>query len=90
MVRVFLLTVSLLAWIAALAVAWFYAESAGILAFVAAGMFALVAVIALGCERILKLLTEIRDSVAAPAAVSSVSEGEQEVEVDAPLGARTV
>lgn len=88
--RVFLMTVSLLAWIAAPAIAWHYAASSGVLAFVAAGIFVLVAVVALGCERILKLLTEIRDSLAAPAAASTVTEGEQEVEVDVPLGARTV
>ena len=45
----------------ALAVLWIFAESGGALTVIAAGIFAVVAVVALGCERILKTLEEIRD-----------------------------
>jgi hypothetical protein len=59
--RPFLTTVGVLAWIWALAVLWVFAEAGGALTVIAAGIFALVAVLALASERILKTLEEIRD-----------------------------
>jgi hypothetical protein len=60
--RMFFTTVGVLAWVMALAVIWIFKESGGALTIIAAGVFAIVAVLALGCERILKTLEEIRDS----------------------------
>jgi hypothetical protein len=60
--RVFLLSVGVLAWIWSLAVMWIFAESGGALTVIAAGVFVIVAVVALGCESILKILEEIRDA----------------------------
>ena len=60
--RMFFMAVGVLAWIWALAVLWIFAESGGALTVIAAGVFAVVAIVALGCERILKALEEIRDS----------------------------
>lgn len=59
--RLFFMTVGVLAWLWALAVVWIFAESGGALTIIAAGVFAVVAIVALGCERILKVLEEIRD-----------------------------
>jgi hypothetical protein len=59
--RWFFLTVGVLAWIWALAVLWLFAESGGALTIIAAGIFAVVAMVALGTERIIKTLEEIRD-----------------------------
>lgn len=59
--RMFFIAVGILAWIWALAVLWIFAESGGALTVIAAGVFAVVAIVALGCERILKMLEEIRD-----------------------------
>lgn len=59
--RMFFMTVGVLAWLWALAVVWIFAESGGALTIIAAGVFAVVAIIALGCERILKMLEDIRD-----------------------------
>ena len=61
--RWFFGAVGVLAWIWALAVLWIFKESGGALTMIAAGIFAVVAVIALGCERILKTLEDIRDGV---------------------------
>jgi hypothetical protein len=61
--RWFFGAVGVLAWIWALAVLWIFKESGGALTMIAAGIFAVVAVVALGCERILKTLEEIRDGV---------------------------
>jgi hypothetical protein len=61
--RWFFGAVGVLAWIWALAVLWIFKESGGALTVIAAGIFAVVAVVALGCERILKTLEEIRDGV---------------------------
>jgi hypothetical protein len=61
--RWFFGAVGVLAWIWALAVLWIFKESGGALTVIAAGIFAVVAVLALGCERILKTLEDIRDGV---------------------------
>jgi hypothetical protein len=53
--------VGVLAWIWALAVLWIFAESGGALTIIAAGIYAVVAMVALGCERVLKTLEDIRD-----------------------------
>jgi hypothetical protein len=60
--RMFFSAVGVLAWICALAVLWIFAESGGALTIIAAGIYAVVAMVALGCERILKTLEEIRDN----------------------------
>ena len=71
--RMFFGAVGILAWIWALAVLWIFAESGGALTVIAAGVFAGVAIVALGCERILKTLEQIRDGrVEAPVAASTV------------------
>jgi hypothetical protein len=59
--RMFFGAVGVLAWIWALAVLWIFAESGGALTIIAAGIYSVVAMIALGCERILKTLEDIRD-----------------------------
>jgi hypothetical protein len=59
--RMFFSVVGVLAWICALAVLWIFAESGGALTIIAAGIYAVVAMVALGCERILKTLEDIRD-----------------------------
>jgi uncharacterized membrane protein len=57
----FFIAVGILAWIAALGVLWIFAESGGALTVIAAGVFAVVAMVALGCERIISVLEDIRD-----------------------------
>ena len=59
--RWFFLAVGILAWLVALGVVWIFAESGGALTFIAAGVFATVAILALVGERIIKTLEEIRD-----------------------------
>jgi hypothetical protein len=59
--RWFFLAVGVLAWIVALGVVWIFAESGGALTFIAGGVFATVAIVALVGERIIKTLEEIRD-----------------------------
>ncbi|MGH8187600.1 MAG: hypothetical protein ACREUC_13655, partial [Steroidobacteraceae bacterium] len=59
--RMFFISVGVLAWIWALAVLWLFAESGGALTIIAAGVFAVVAMVALGTERMLKTLEDIRD-----------------------------
>lgn len=59
--RMFFACVGVLAWIWALAVLWIFAESGGALTVIAAGIYAVVAMVALGCERVLKMLEDIRD-----------------------------
>lgn len=59
--RMFFGAVGILAWIWALAVLWIFAESGGALTIIAAGIYALVAMVALGCERIIKTLEDIRE-----------------------------
>lgn len=61
--RPFFVTVGILAWILAFLVMWIFAESGGALTAIAAGTFAVVAILALGCERILKLLEDIRNQM---------------------------
>jgi hypothetical protein len=68
--RPFLMTVGILAWLMAFAVMWIFAESGGALTVIAAGVFATVAMVGLACERILKVLEEIRDRM--PAHVGAV------------------
>jgi len=59
--RMFFSMVGVLAWVAALAVLSIFAESGGALTVIAAGVFAVVAMVALVGERTLKMLEEIRD-----------------------------
>ena len=59
--RRLLLAVGVLGWILALGVVWIFAQSGGALTFIAAGVFATVAILALVGERIIKTLEEIRD-----------------------------
>ena len=61
--RPFFMTVGILAWMMAFAVMWIFAESGGALTAVAAGVFAILAILALACERILRLLEQIRDGM---------------------------
>lgn len=88
--RPFLTVVGVLAWIWALAVLWVFAEAGGALTVIAAGIFALVAVLALASERILKTLEEIRDGrirdkrLASTRDADAYEEGRREI-VEAPL-----
>ena len=59
--RWFFLAVGILGWILALSVVWIFAQSGGALTFIAAGVFATVAILALVGERVIKTLEEIRD-----------------------------
>ena len=59
--RWFFLVVGVLAWLLALGVVWIFSESGGALTFIAAGVFATVAIVALVGERVIKTLEEIRD-----------------------------
>lgn len=91
--RMFLVAVGVLAWIWALAVLWIFAESGGALTVIAAGVFAIVAVVALASERILKTLEDIRDGSVTRIKVTTPPSGvvqEREVEVQRPLGAQSV
>jgi hypothetical protein len=83
--RMFFIAVGVLAWIWALAVLWIFAESGGALTVIAAGVFAVVAIVALGCERIIKILEEIRDSSVTRIRINDTS---REVEVNRPIGAQ--
>jgi uncharacterized membrane protein len=60
--RAFLIAVGILSWALALSVILIFAESGGAQVAIAAGVFAVVAVVSLGCERIIKTLEDIRDS----------------------------
>ncbi|HKE94464.1 MAG TPA: hypothetical protein VKB34_09185 [Povalibacter sp.] len=60
--RAFLIAVGILSWLMALAVLLIFAQAGGALTVIAAGVFAVVAVVALGCERIIRTLEQIRDS----------------------------
>ena len=90
--RMFFMAVGILSWIWALAIVWIFAESGGPLTIIAAGVFAVVAVLALGCERILKTLEEIRDGSVTRIRVATPTSGvtEREVEVQQPLGVQSV
>ena len=70
--RFFFGAVGILSWIWALAVLWIFKESGGALTMIAAGVFSTVAVLALGCERILKTLEDIRDGVSEPRGLPAV------------------
>jgi hypothetical protein len=59
--RGFFIVVGVLSWIWALSLLWIFSEEGGTVRFVAAGIYAVVAMVALGFERILKTLEEIRD-----------------------------
>jgi len=59
--RMFFITVGILSWLMALAVLWIFAASGGVLTMIAAGVFAGVAIVSLGLDRVLKALEEIRD-----------------------------
>jgi hypothetical protein len=59
--RWFFLAVGVLAWLLALGVVWIFSESGGALTFIAAGVFATVAILALVGERVIKVLEDIRD-----------------------------
>jgi hypothetical protein len=94
--RWFFLVVGIVAWTLALGVVWIFAESGGALTFIAAGVFATVGILALGCERILKTLEEIRDGSVTSIRLNTPGERvvaervvptEREVEAQRPLGA---
>lgn len=59
--RLFFIAVGILSWLLALSVLWIFAEAGGALTVIAAGVFAGVAIVSLGVERVLKVLEEIRD-----------------------------
>jgi hypothetical protein len=96
--RLFFTLVGILAWIWALAVIWIFAASGGPLTVIAAGVFAIVAIVALGIERILKMLEDIRDrritpgrmAVAAQPGSPSRDIEPREIDVSPPLGVPTV
>jgi hypothetical protein len=90
--RMFFVSVGVLSWIWALAVLWIFAENGGVQTVIAAGVFAIVAMVALGCERILKTLEEIRDgSVTRISVARPTSESGADVEIEQrPLGASAV
>jgi hypothetical protein len=73
--RMFFATVGILAWVWALAVLWIFAESGGALTIIAAGVYAIVAMVALGCERVLKMLEDIRDGRREPVPVPAAVRG---------------
>ena len=60
--RAFLIAVGILSWALALSVILIFAQSGGAQVAIAAGVFAVVAVVSLGCERIIKTLEDIRDA----------------------------
>jgi hypothetical protein len=72
--RWFFLAVGVLAWLLALGVVWIFSESGGALTFIAAGVFATVAILALVGERIIKTLEEIRDGSATRIRVNTPGE----------------
>lgn len=88
--RWFFLVVGVLAWLVALGVVWIFSQSGGALTFIAAGVFATVAVLALVGERVIKTLEEIRDGSVTRIRVNTPEERvvtEREVDVQRPLGA---
>jgi len=90
--RMFFITVGILAWLLALSVLWIFAESGGALTVIAAGVFAGVAIVALGVERVLKVLEEIRDRGTGETTVLKprVEISEREVATPTPSGALPV
>ena len=88
--RWFFIVVGILAWLVALGVVWIFSQSGGALTFIAAGVFATVAVLALVGERVIKTLEEIRDGSVTRIRVNTPAERvvtEREVDVQRPLGA---
>jgi hypothetical protein len=88
--RWFFLVVGVSAWLVALGVVWIFSQSGGALTFIAAGVFATVAVLALVGERVIKTLEEIRDGSVTRIRVNTPAERvvtEREVDVQRPLGA---
>ena len=91
--RMFFITVGILSWLLALAVLWIFAESGGALTVIAAGVFAGVAIVSLGVERVLKVLEEIRDRGVTDVTVTKPPIGKverveiREREVTTPTGA---
>jgi hypothetical protein len=77
--RWFFLAVGVLAWLLALGVVWIFSESGGALTFIAAGVFATVAILALVGERIIKTLEEIRDGSVTRIRVNTNTPGERVV-----------
>ncbi len=59
--RIFFAVIGVLAWIWALLLLAIFSESGGEGRFIAAGIYAIVGILALGCERIIKTLEDIRD-----------------------------
>jgi hypothetical protein len=59
--RGFFIAVGVLSWVWAISLLWIFSEEGGTVRFVAAGVYAIVAMVALGFERILKTLEDIRD-----------------------------
>lgn len=80
--RMFFGAVGVLAWISALAVLWIFAESGGALTIIAAGIYAIVAMVALGCERIIKTLEQIRDGTAVSVNAVRIAQPDRERVID--------
>ena len=80
--RMFFGVVGVLAWIWALAVLWIFAESGGALTIIAAGIYAVVAMVALGCERVIKTLEDIRDGRVEEPRTGLLPQGVRSREVD--------
>jgi len=59
--RPFFAVIGVLAWLWALSLLAIFSQSGGEMKFVAAGVYAIVGILAMGCERILKVLEDIRD-----------------------------
>jgi hypothetical protein len=86
----FLVCVGIAAWLMALAVLLVFADNGGAQVAIAAGVFAVVAVVALGCERIIKTLEEIRDGrVALNAAKPTAGKPVSVLKTGIPAGAGT-
>ena len=90
--RMFFTTVGVLAWVLALAVLWIFKESGGALTVIASGVFAIVAMVALGSERIIKTLEEIRDSSVTRIRFNDAADTEipREIEVQSPVGVQPI
>lgn len=96
--RLFFIAVGILSWLLALSVLWIFAEAGGALTVIAAGVFAGVAIVSLGVERVLKVLEQIRDrgvsdtrlSVPPAGQVERVELREREVVKPAPVSALPV
>ncbi|MBB6093535.1 hypothetical protein HNQ60_002416 [Povalibacter uvarum] len=87
--RMFLVCVGIAAWLMALAVLLVFADNGGALVAIAAGVFAVVAVVALGCERIIKTLEEIRDGRVVLTAKPTTGKPVSVLKTGVPAGAGT-